>query len=230
MPETEVVPFYKDDSMTIYCGRSEDIVPTLGDFDLLLTDPPYGLGESWRKQRNRRQAAGVPFNWGIDKILGPDYGEEDWDDEPISPELMEMVRSTTKNQIIMGGQFYDLPPTSCWLVWDKQNTGDFADFEMAWTNLKQANRMIRWRWNGLLKQMPEKRYHPTQKPVSVMKWCIKQSKIEPGSTILDPFMGSGTTLVAASRMGMKATGIDQSEKYCEIAVRRLKQETRPLFV
>jgi|TARA_Y100000310_G_scaffold317685_1_gene370819 DNA modification methylase len=111
------------------------------------------------------------------------------------------------------------------------NSGDFADAELAWTNLGKAVRMFKWRWNGMLQQnMKDKdyRWHPTQKPLALMKWCIKQAG-EP-STILDPFMGSGTTLRAAKDLGRKAIGIEIGEKYCEIAAKRMSQSVMNLEV
>ena len=133
-------------------------------------------------------------------------------------------------QIIFGGNYFGLPPSSCWLVWDKDNTGDFADCELAWTNLKKAVRRLKWRWNGMLQENmanKELREHPTQKPLEVMKWAMKHAP-EDCQTILDPFMGSGTTLRAAKDLGRKAIGIEIEEKYCEIAVNRLRQEVLPL--
>jgi DNA modification methylase len=110
------------------------------------------------------------------------------------------------------------------LVWDKENGANgFADCELAWTNLKIAVRMIRHMWNGMLRKNGEPREHPTQKPVDVMAWAIRQA---PNNviTILDPFMGSGTTLRAAKDLGRKAIGIEIEEKYCEIAAKRMAQE------
>ena len=124
----------------------------------------------------------------------------------------------------LGGNYFGLPPARGWLVWDKDNTGDFADCELAWTNLEMAVRKIKYRWNGMLQQnMAEKdvRYHPTQKPTAVMEWAIG---FVPGArTVLDPWMGSGTTLIAARAKGMQADGIEINEKYCEAAKQRLSQ-------
>lgn len=116
-----------------------------------------------------------------------------------------------------------LPPSRCWLVWDKENSGDFADCELAWTNLDKAVRIFRYLWNGMLKEQPEERWHPTQKPLALMKWCLSQAPKTIGS-VLDPFMGVGTTLVAAKAFGLKAIGCEREEKYCKRAVMRLEQE------
>ena len=140
---------------------------------------------------------------------------------------MDAVRGAGRTQIIFGGNYYNLPPTSCWLIWDKDNgVTDFADAEMAWTNMPKAVRLIRWRWNGMLQQRggqdKEPRQHPTQKPLPVMRWCIQQAP-DDVVTILDPFMGSGTTLRAAKDLSRKAIGIEIEERYCETAANRLAQ-------
>jgi DNA modification methylase len=137
-----------------------------------------------------------------------------------------VARSVCRWQIIFGGNYYDLPPSSCWLVWDKDNgPNDFADCELAWTNLKKAVRKLTYRWNGMLQApgVPRTiRQHPTQKPEAVIRWALIQAP-EDVRTVLDPFMGSGTTLVAAKRLGRKAVGIEREERYCEIAAERLQQ-------
>lgn len=137
-----------------------------------------------------------------------------------------MLEAHAKHRIIFGGNYFPLPPSRCWLVWDKDNgASHYADCELAWTNLDKAVRMYRWRWNGMLQEdMSRKEYrvHPTQKPLSLMRWAITQAPRDVGS-ILDPFMGSGTTLVASKLLGMGAVGIDKDERYCEIAAKRLAQ-------
>jgi site-specific DNA-methyltransferase (adenine-specific)/modification methylase len=129
-----------------------------------------------------------------------------------------------KTQIIFGGNYYALPPTSCWLVWDKLNGDtDFADCELAWTNMKKAVRRIRFLWNGCVRGNGEKRGdHPTQKPVNVMSWCLAQLPADTRS-VLDPFMGSGTTGVACALAGLSFTGIEREERYFEAACRRIAE-------
>ena len=107
------------------------------------------------------------------------------------------------------------------MVWDKLNgDNDFADCELAWTNWPKAVRRLQWRWNGMIRQGNEERFHPTQKPLEVMKWVIELCP--KSETILDPFMGSGTTGVAAIQMGRKFVGIERDPKYFEIACKRIK--------
>jgi site-specific DNA-methyltransferase (adenine-specific)/modification methylase len=201
---------------TLYLGDCRDIMPTLGKVGAVVTDPPYGIGEAAGKAKTRGKLAAAI-----------DYGNDDWDNEPISPEVISMVRAAGNWQIIFGGNYYDCPAASCWLVWDKENgANDFADCELAWTNLPKAVRRIKFMWNGMLRANGEERGdHPTQKPIGVMKWAIGHVP-EPNDTILDPFMGSGTTGVAAVQMGRKFIGIEREERYFEIACKRIEQAQR----
>ena len=206
-------PYYEDSSVVIYHGDCRDVLPDLHRADLVLTDPPYGIGEAKGKNKSRGNLA-----------LATDYGIASWDDYPISQELIDVILGKSKYQVIFGGNYYALPPTSCWLVWDKENGGnDFADCELAWTNFQKATRLKRHLWNGMLRKGKEKRFHPTQKPLGVISWALSLCPEVP-KTILDPFMGSGTTLRAAKDLGRKAIGIEMEEKYCEIAAKRMGQE------
>ena len=201
------------EGVTLYLGDCREILPTLGKIDAVVTDPPYGKGESDRKNASRENAAAAR-----------DYGEFDWDRKPISASDVALLLQAAKHQIIFGGNFFEgLGPTSCWLVWDKLNSGDFADCELAWTNLPKAVRRIRLLWNGMIRAAGEPRGdHPTQKPLGVMRWAIEQLPIE-ARTILDPFMGSGTTGVAAVKLGRKFIGIEIEPKYFDIACRRISE-------
>lgn len=208
---------------TLYLGDCRDVLPTLGKVDAVVTDPPYGIGEAGGNAAKRQRKAG-----GNSKSLADqrEYDALDWDNEPIAPELIAAIRKAARWQIIFGGNYYDCPPTSCWLVWDKENgDNDFADCELAWTNLPKAVRRIKFMWNGMLRANGEQRGdHPTQKPIGVMKWCI--GHLPHSETILDPFMGSGTTGVAAVQMGRRFIGIEREPKYFEIACRRIEDAQR----
>lgn len=191
-------------------GDMAEILPTLGRFDAAVCDPPYGIGESDRKVASRVQMAAPR-----------DYGAFAWDDAPASAEQIAAIRACSRHQIIFGGNYFDLPPTSCWLIWDKQNTGDFADCEMAWTNLDKAVRRICWRWNGMIRKGHEERFHPTQKPLGVMEWCL--THLPPTTrTVIDPFSGSCSTGVACVKAGLSFTGIERDERYFDIGVRRIE--------
>lgn len=200
------------EGVELWCGDMLDILPTLGEFDACVTDPPYGIGENDRKVASRGKLA-----------TPKDYGAFDWDSAPASAACVDAMRACSRHQIIFGGNYFDLPPSSCWLVWDKQNgDNDFADCELAWTNLRKAVRRIYWRWNGMIRKGHEDREHPTQKPLGVMLWCIDQLPADVG-TILDPFMGSGTTGVAAIKRGKAFYGIEREPKYFDIACRRISE-------
>lgn len=189
------------------------VMPLLDPVDAVVTDPPYGIGEGNAKGQSRQ------------KLAAPrDYkGSDGWDNAPISIDHIAAMRAGSKTQIIFGGNYFEgLGPTSCWLIWDKQNTGDFADCEMAWTNMSKAVRIIHWRWNGMIRKGDDIRQHPTQKPLGVMEWCVNHLPAE-AQTVLDPFMGSGTTLVACARLGRKGIGIERDPEYFEIACARVQK-------
>lgn len=197
-------PYYQDDAVTIYHGDCREILPGLGRFDLLLTDPPYGLAEKL-----------VGGTWG--KAFDGTY--KNWD--AFAPDL-GFALACADRAIVWGGNYFNLPVSRKWLVWNKPERGlTMADGELAWCS-----------WDGNLRvfdciRNPEgQRQHPTQKPVRLMTWCIREAGEV--TTILDPFAGSGTTGRAAKDLGRKATLIEREERYCEIAARRMAQEVLSL--
>lgn len=196
----------------LYLGDCREILPTIGRVDAIVTDPPYGIGENDRKVASRGKLA-----------TPKDYGSFDWDEAPPPAWLIEMLRDVSRFQVIFGGNYFDLPPTSCWLVWDKKNgSNDFADCELAWTNLPKAVRRIEWLWNGMIRKGSDVRKHPTQKPLGVMAWALDQLP-DDVATICDPFMGSGTTGVAALQKGLSFIGIEREASYFEVACERLTE-------
>lgn len=200
----------------LYCGDCREILPTLPKTDACITDPPYGIGENSHRVANRGKLAKTT-----------DYGSFDWDKEPASADRIAACIAASETTIIFGGNYFQLPPARCWLVWDKQNTGDFADCELAWTNIKGSVRIFRHTWNGMIRDGEErgqKRVHPTQKPIALMRWCI--DKAGNPQSIIDPFMGSGTTGSAAVGMGRKFIGIERDERYFDIACRRIEDAQR----
>jgi DNA modification methylase len=193
-------------------GDSEQVLHGLPVFDAVVSDPPYGIGEAAGKNKSRGNIA-----------VAKDYGCDEWDNKPVSEDLLHMLVEAGRWKIIFGGNYYALPATSCWLVWDKLNgENDFADCELAWTNLPKAVRRIRYLWNGMLRANGEERGdHPTQKPVGVMAWALNQ--LPAGTrTIIDPFMGSGTTGVACALAGLTFTGIERETRYFDAACRRIE--------
>lgn len=208
---------------TLYCGDCLEILPALGKVDAVVTDPPYGIGEAAGKAKTR--TSGFTSKFSRDYMR--DYGDESWDDSPISDDLIALCRAAGKWCVIFGGNYYQLPPAKCWLVWDKLNgTNDFADCELAWTNIPKAVRRIQYLWNGALRANGEARGdHPTQKPIGVMEWVISHVPA-PCSTVLDPFMGSGTTGVACANLNKSFVGIERESKYFDIACRRIEDAQR----
>jgi DNA modification methylase len=209
-------PYFQDDAVQIYLGDCREIVPTLGRFDLLCADPPYGIDADNRKKimsRGKLAAA-------------TDYGESDWDSKPVDDALLQLCLDACDKHVIWGGNYYILrPPCKGPLVWDKLNTGDFADGEMAWNTLGCAMRIFKFMWNGMLRAGESrgvKRVHPTQKPVELMRWCITLAGDV--QTILDPFAGVCTTGRAAKDLGKKCVCIEKCEAYCEIGARRMAQQ------
>ena len=200
---------------TLYQAYAEDVLPLLPLADAVVTDPPYGIGEAAGKNKSRTNLA-----------VARDYGNEEWDNKPITDALLQRVMDAGKWAIIFGGNYYMLPPSPCWLVWDKENTGDFADCELAWTNLPKAVRRIRYMWNGMLRANNEPRGdHPTQKPVGVMTWALAQLP-DGCRTVIDPFMGSGTTGVSCAKAGLSFIGIEKSPRYFDIACERITNAQR----
>ena len=197
----------------LYLGDCMEVLPTLGKVDAVITDPPYGINIAARGTVGTSK-----------KATAKDYGKSDWDKESPPAALIDALREMSNWQAFFGGNYFVLPPTSCWLVWDKLNSGDFADCELAWTNWPKAVRKFQWRWNGMIRQGNEARFHPTQKPLEVMKWVI--SLCPKADTIFDPFMGSGTTGVAAIQLGRKFIGIERERKYFDIAVERITNAQR----
>jgi DNA modification methylase len=193
-------------------GDCLEIMRTLprGSVDAAITDPPYGIGECRANVMSRGKLA-KPI----------DYGEFTWDSQPATAEQISEIMQVSRNQVIFGGNYFSLPPSSSWIVWDKLNgTNDFADCELAWTSYGRAVRKFAYMWNGMIKQKPEQRYHPTQKPLELMEWVILNYS-QPGDTILDPFMGSGTTGVACVQTGRNFIGIEIDEGYFKIAEKRI---------
>ena len=186
----------------LHLGDCRDILPTLGKVDAVVTDPPYGIGATKQTLGSGKK----DFH----------RGDTEWDSEvpDISP-LLEMGCTA----IIWGGNYFAniLPANNHWLIWHKVNDGlSFSECEMAWTNLGKQVRHLSHHWGGETKE------HPTQKPLRVMRWCL--SLLPTGiETILDPFMGSGTTGVACVKTGRSFIGIELDPDYFDIACRRIQE-------
>jgi site-specific DNA-methyltransferase (adenine-specific) len=192
-------PYYDDgNGVVIYNANCESLLHRMGAFDLVLTDPPYGIGISSNPFRQK-------------------FESETWDEAIPNSSLLATIISKGREAIIWGGNYFALPAHQKFLVWDKVQPEDFSSAmaEQAWTNLKGPAKLFR------LDVKKYKKLHPTQKPIELMNWCILQSTNT--ISIFDPYCGSGTTLIAAKELGKKAIGIEKSERYCEVAAKRLQQ-------
>jgi DNA modification methylase len=204
-------PYYQKDGITIYHGDCAHILLFIDPVDLLLTDPPYGINTG----ANGKDAAGRGSK---------DWGAQEWDKTTVDFDLIKLACSKAEINVVWGGNYYPMPPSRCWLAWDKKQPQEWystAHFEIAWTNMNKNAHAFRMSQVEAYVRMGKA--HPSQKPLELMHWCIEEAGGDKIRTILDPFMGSGTTLVAAKNMGKRAIGIEREEKYCKIAVERLAQ-------
>lgn len=211
MTRTEIIG-----DATLYLGDCREILPTLCKVDAVVTDPPYGINYG-ALLKGKGDGLG-----GADKNGWRDYGAPMWDAERPCRDIFDLMRKQSGNQIIWGGNYFTdyLPPSMQWLIWDKgQREFSLADFEMAWSSQNRAARIINF---PRAKALQDGKEHPTQKPIEVMRWCISQLP-KAVRTILDPFMGSGTTGVAATDLGKQFSGIERDLKYFDIACRRIEE-------
>ena len=191
-------------------------------FDLAIVDPPYGIGVDTAM----RKSAGTQYgNAAAPKAT---YHTSDWDTKPPAAEYFNELRRVSKNQILWGANHYisKMPiDSSCWIVWDKKNgTNHFADCELAWTSFKTAVRKFDYMWNGMLQEnMKDKeiRIHPTQKPVALYEWLLRNYAKE-GDKILDTHVGSASSLIACHNMGFDYVGFELDADYHKAATERLE--------
>ncbi len=185
----------------LYLGDCREILPTLAPCDLILTDPPYGIG-----------IAANPVRQAHERM--------EWDAEAPAAWLFGLMQEKAKHLIVWGGNYFPLPPSQTFLVWDKMQPENFslAMCEQAWCSFKKPAKMHRLSVTSYEKE------HPTQKPVRLMEWCIDHAP--EAETICDPYMGSGTTGVAAVKMGRAFVGIEREPKYFDIACKRIEDAQR----
>jgi site-specific DNA-methyltransferase (adenine-specific) len=201
-------PYFQTELGTLYHADCREVLPDIEPVDLVLTDPPYGLGDKWQ---------GGKKEWPLH------HGQMDWDSSIIGE--FEKIIEKGNFKIVWGGHLYNLPKSRCWLIWDKIERNDkftSGQAEMAWTNLDKPIKV--YRQNSIVVVNEGKR-HPTQKPIGLIKWCFKFVDCQ---IVLDPFMGSGTTAIACEQLNRKWVGIEISEKYCEIAAKRIERENQQL--
>ena len=206
---------------TLYLGDCRDIMPTLPKSDLVLTDPPYGIGADKGKPSGARS-----FNGS--KPIPVMHTNDDWDNERPPDDLIRQCVSSGKVAIVWGGNYFAdlLPAQGRWLWWDKcQTMPSFGDGELAWTNLKQTTpKKFIYPNNKIFADRVE-RHHPTQKPIQLIEWCLSLAP-KTTSTVVDPFMGSGTTGVACANLGKTFYGIERELKYFDIACKRIEDAYR----
>jgi DNA modification methylase len=189
---------------TLYLGDCREIAPTLERTGAVVTDPPYGIARVWK--------GGGGNGWG--KAHAQSEARNDWDDLPLGGVPLDLVLGLGKQHVVWGGNYFPLPPSRCWLVWNKPERGfTLAEAEFAWTSLDNVARVF-----DAPRSEPD-RVHPTQKPVALMKWSVSKVK----GSIIDPFMGSGTTGVAAVQMGRPFVGIERDAGWFSTACRRIEQ-------
>lgn len=215
-------PYYDDGKgIVIYHGDCRGILPSLPKVDLVLTDPPYGTGLVHENRVKSPLHRGGP-------IWGKSWGKMQGDAVSFNP----LPWLNYSQWCFWGANYFcsNLPTGRRWLVWYKSVPGkmDYSDCELACTSLDGGGVYMKSiLWSGFRRECEVRQhYHPTQKPVALMMWCINQFKL---GVILDPFMGSGTTLVAAKQLGQQCIGIEIEERYCEIAAKRCSGTLKPLF-
>ena len=213
-------PYYEDGAVTIYHGDCREWMP---EADVIVADPPYGI--RWNSKGRIGAPSSVKTSGGV---YGRDWGGIIGDDGPFDPS--HLMAHPAKHRILWGANHYAsrLPDSGGWLVWDKKRQGTAgrgfigSDAELAWTDLGKTVRWFSYFWDGFRRDGEiHQHFHPTQKPVDLMAWCIGLAE----GLVLDPYMGSGSTLLAAKQAGRRAIGIEIEERYCEIAAKRCSQET-----
>ena len=184
-------------------------------FDLAICDPPYGIGESSRNVISRHHSQ-------------KKYKRSEWDSSPPPKEYFTELVRVSKNQIIWGANHFisNLPfDSSCWIFWDKDRYGDFADGELAYTSFNSAVRKFFYTWDGFRKKDFEDRIHHTQKPIALYKWLL-QNYATTGDKILDTHCGSGSILIACADMGFDIDACELDKDYYDGAMNRLKTHQR----
>lgn len=213
----------------VYC---KDCMKGMGEypdkyFDLAIVDPVYGDvtkgGYMNNVESTARLAKAIQYNTAI------------WKQEKTDTDYFRELFRVSKNQIIWGGNYFTTSiqkDSQCWLVWDKKHPAgvSYADVELAWTSFNKASRIFRFLWNGMLQEdmkCKEKRIHPTQKPVALYEWILKNYAKE-GNIILDTHVGSGSSRIAAYNLGYEYIGFEIDRGYFEDQEQRFENETRQL--
>ena len=202
-------PYYQSEGVRLYCGDAKDFVAE-AEGAFLLTDPPYGLKigkQAWHG------------NNGTTRLVGNNA----WDEATPTALVLDLV-SRAEKSVVWGGNFYPLPPSRCWLIWDKLQANRGAECEMAWTNLDRPPAVFRLsRIDAYVNRAWFKKVHPTEKPVQLSQWVLNHSRET--RKVFDPFCGCGSTLLAARAAGRDVVGVEQNEEWCSEIVKRLQAPT-----
>jgi DNA modification methylase len=198
------------DNVNLIHGDCLEVMRIISDksIDLCLTDPPYGI-----------DVGSMDMGKGKKKTFFESF---EWDKSAPNQQLINELLRISKYQIIWGGNYFVLPPSGCWLSWDKMQKFSGADFELAWTNMSKPSKVFRMSRIEAYARMNKQ--HPTQKPLALMEWCL--NFLPEIQTVIDPFMGSGTTGVACKNLGRKFLGIEKEQKYFDIACKRIENAYR----
>jgi site-specific DNA-methyltransferase (adenine-specific)/modification methylase len=223
--------YYENNLGVLYHGDCREIMGSLR-YDAILTDPQYRLANNKRATLSRGINKSSIFGSG--KIYDKNWLLIQGDEDFFDPSHLVSDRPT----IIWGGIHFanKLPNSASWIVWDKRchrKPDDNADCEMAWSNLGGPARIYRQLWRGAIREGEENvsngpKLHPFQKPIQLMLWCLCMPKMSEACTVLDPYVGSGTTAVACEKLNRKWVAIEIEEKFCEIAAKRIEAENRQL--
>jgi len=217
----------KEPTIRMFNADCMDAMAAMPDkqYDLAIVDPPYGIGEDGASNHSRGTLTAATI-----------YTAKTWDAATPQNDYFEQLARVSTNRIIWGGNHMgNMPPSPCWIVWDKRNgESHFADCELAYTSFKTAVRKFEWRWNGFMQQhhgrFREKRIHPTQKPVALYKWILT-NYAKPGQTILDTHGGSGSICIACHDLGFDLDWYELDKEYYDKACERFerhKQQQRLL--
>lgn len=222
-------PYYENELVTIYHADCMDVLPNLEPVDLVLTDPPYGAGLTFNYAERFKRKSGRWWK-NTDTSYQKRHRPIKGDDKPFDP--AHILKLNAKEHILWGGNWYAsrLPDSGGWWIWDKRGgerdvtstDWPMSEAEIAWTDIGKGTRIFRHTWFGLIRDSERGNwYHPTQKPVALMSWCLSRSKTI--GLVVDPYMGSGPVAKASMLAGRLYVGIESEEHYCEISAKRCEQ-------
>lgn len=231
-PITKLGDIWQLGKHRLVCGDSTDketveLLMNGNKADMVFTDPPYGIDIVSKNKVGGDGATHFGKVGGENIVQASTYMAIKGDDTTDTARLnYEIIKDLSENQIIFGGNYFTdfLPPKACWCIWDKENTGNFADVEMAWTSFNKGAKLYRWLWNGLCRKGErniegKSRVHPTQKPVGLIAEILKDFTKE-SDIILDCFGGSGSTLIACEQLDRTCYMIEYEAHYCDVIIKR----------